>query len=205
MISWDSWATKAREVEAHLESDKRRVVAEQLEFFSTPKGIKALTLGRSFFSAVPEEADDLINTYILGGVDHPIYDRTKILEQTEDYIVLYNELLPNYIGKYYTETVAAKEFLDSTLEIKSAVLVKYLTDKTRYTPPITSEYVIEHIYSGEMHVLYVNTPDYMRLGMYRPLLAHGYQPKIDPPIDVLVHKGLHVLVFTYGKVVNNVG
>jgi hypothetical protein len=199
MRSWDDWAVKGRDIKTHLQNDKQRVVSEQIEFFNTPKGIKALTLGRSFFSAISEEAEELVDEYVVSGIEHPEYGASRVLIENDDYVVLSSGLLSEYIGRYYTETVAAKEFLDPSLEIQSAVLVKYLSDKTRYVPPATSEYVVEHVYKGEMHVLYENTPDYMRLGMYRPLLAHGYQPNIDPPMDILIHEGTHVLVFTYEK------
>jgi hypothetical protein len=197
MSSWDEWELTAREISKNLSDDKIRVVEDQLEFFKSPKGIKALTLGRSFFSAVPEEVEPLIDQYVVQKIDHPTYSNVSVVSNTDDYLVESHGILDSYIGKYYTETVAAKEFLSSDIEIDSAVLVTYFSDKTRYIPPASAKYVIEHVYKGEMHVLYKNTPDYMRLGMYRPLLAHGYRPNIDGPDDVLVHKGTQVLVFTY--------
>lgn len=196
-LDWDSWKRENGMSGGSLSSTKKKIVEEQIEFFASPKGVKAVLLGRSFFSAVSEELDEVIQAYIVEGQPHPEYDRSEVYDEENNCILIKHGLLDEYIGKYYSEIPAAKEFLNPNLEIESATFVRYLGNDSKYSPEGDPEYVVEHVYKGEMHVLYDNTPDYMRLGMYRPLLAHGYRPKVDPPKDKLVYKNLEVLVFTY--------
>jgi hypothetical protein len=197
MVDWDTWENKKAELKKNLQPAKEEIVREHKEFLETPKGMRAQQLGRSFFSAIPAEMEELIQFYVVDDNPHAYYKRSETLDETGNCLLIKHELLDEYVGKYHSEIFAAKEFLDPNLEIKSATFVRYLSNESFHVPDLDADYVIEHVFKGEMHVLYDNTPDYMRLGMYRPLLAHAYRPGIDPPKKKMVYKDLETVVFTY--------
>lgn len=196
-MDWDIWENKKTELRKNLQPAKEQIAREHKEFLETPKGIKARGMGRSFFSAIPAELEELIKFYVVDGNPHDYYDRSEVFDEVGNCILITHGLLDEYVGEYHSEIFAAKEFLNPNLKIKSATLVRHLSNKSVYDPGLDEEYVIEHVFRGEMHVLYENTPDFMRLGMYRPLLAHAYRPKIDPPKKKMVYPELETVVFTY--------
>jgi len=196
-MNWDIWENKKRELRLNLQPAKEELAREHKEFLDTPKGIKAQAMGRSFFSAIPAELEELIQFYVVDGNPHKYYERSEAFYEAGNCLVIKHGLLDEYVGKYHSEIFAAKEFLNPDLQIESATFVRYLSNDSVYAPDVDASYVIEHVFKGEMHVLYENTPDYMRLGMYRPLLAHAYRLGIDPPKRKLVYKDLETVVFTY--------
>jgi hypothetical protein len=156
----------------------------------------------SLFSAIPAFDQGLINRFIVNGEKSNDYVRSENYDPVHDCLVIEHEMLTSFFGWHHTEQLAAKEFLDSELEIESARYIKYLSsDSTPVSDP-DSEYVIEYVHSGKLSISSADGAVTIPLVGGTEHSSFSYRPKINPPRSRDIHAGLETIVFTYRKMKN---
>lgn len=157
---------------------------------------------RSCFRAIPDFDKDLIERYVVEGDTHGEYVREESYDSEHDCLLVKHEILEQFFGWHHTEQLASVAFLNPNLEIESATYIKYLSDSSRHVDFPDADYVIEHVYKGKIEII-DEDESVATLSSTGQMASYAYQPKVNPPLKVLVPAGTETIVFTYRETKND--
>lgn len=188
----NAWqAAQAKMVEYHNKNRVRDIAARKAEI-----GDIDISGRKSCFAAIPDFDRDLIDRFVVKGDYHSEYSREEIYDSENNRVLIKHDILDKFFGWHHTEQLACVAFLNPSLEIDSAIYVKYLEDTSKPLTVKDADYVVEYIHRG---VLNIADEDESRAELVggTGMSSYSYMPNVNPPSEVSISAGTEMIIFTY--------